>query len=87
MILRANTIIAPVLLSTVASLGYLAYSAPLPSTMRSHLVALGAVVASLGLQVPILPENKGYGQDCGQGRGERLLVAMRRTGVLLNCQG
>lgn len=72
MILRGNAIIPPALLSAIASLAYLAYSAPLHTSRQAHLLALGALVATLGLQVPILPKNKAMVEiaDRGKGKGD-----------------
>ncbi|GME25112.1 hypothetical protein GTA08_BOTSDO11418 [Neofusicoccum parvum] len=70
MILRANRFVPPVLLSAVASLAYLVYSAPLPSSRRSHIVALGAVLGTLALQVPILPRNRAMVVIADNGEGK-----------------
>ncbi|KAF2086386.1 hypothetical protein K490DRAFT_66941 [Saccharata proteae CBS 121410] len=69
LILRANAILAPAFLTTIAGLSFLAHGTSLSASRRNHLVALGAMVGALGLQVPILPRNAEMVRVVDEGRG------------------
>ncbi|TKA81624.1 hypothetical protein B0A49_01258 [Cryomyces minteri] len=70
LILRANAILPPVFGVTLSSLAYLALYSPLPESRRNYLVAVGALLTSFGLQIPVLPRNKAMVKVVDEGRGQ-----------------
>ncbi len=85
LIIRANSILPPVFIATVAGLGYLANTAFSGGARGNYAMAMAAVLAALGLQVKVLPLNKAMVEVVDQGRGkeDQGEEGNRRIGELL----
>lgn len=57
LIVKAGLILPPILLSTIGSLGYLAYHS-VGEARLAYAVATGSLLAVMGLQVVVVPKNK-----------------------------
>jgi len=70
LILRANSILPPIFLTAISSLGYLAYTATVAPSRRNYLIGAGALVTALALQIPVLPRNRAMLQVVERGEGK-----------------
>lgn len=85
LIVRANAILPPVFGITLSSLVYLALYSPSLASRRNYMIAVGAMLTSFGLQIPVLPRNKAMVQvvDDGRGKDDDGREGNRRIGELL----
>lgn len=70
LILRANSVLPPVFLTAISSLGYLAYTATVAPSRRNYLFGAGAITAALALQIPVLPRNHAMLKVVERGEGK-----------------
>ena len=70
LIVRANRLLPPVIITAASSLAYLTYASPPTSAARrSFLVATLAMMGSLGLQAVVVPKNNAMQDIVREGRG------------------